>query len=48
MRPTLLIAVIVLAVWIYLTFVMAPQPGYIHLLLGLGTALLVRWWALRA
>ena len=48
MRPTLLIAVIVLVAWIYLTFVRGPQPGLVHVLLGLGTALLVRWWALRA
>ena len=48
MRPTLLIAVIVLVAWVYLTFVTGPQPGFVHLLLGLGTTLLVRWWAVRA
>jgi hypothetical protein len=26
----------------------APHTGVIHLLLALGTTLLVRWWALRA
>jgi hypothetical protein len=48
MLATLLIALISLAVWAVLTFVTGPQPGTVHLLLALGTVLLVRWWALRA
>jgi uncharacterized membrane protein YhdT len=46
--PTLLLALLSLAVWIVLAFVLGPQPGAVHLLLALGTTLLVRWWALRA
>jgi hypothetical protein len=48
MSPTLLIAIVSLAAWVVLTFVTGPQPGAVHLLLALGTVLLVRWWALRA
>ncbi|MFL5402221.1 MAG: hypothetical protein ACJ8BF_05325 [Gemmatimonadales bacterium] len=44
---TLLIALVALAAWVFLTFVRGPQPGVVHLLLALGTVLLVRWWALR-
>ena len=45
---TLLIALISLTVWAVLTFDTAVNSGAIHLLLALGTTLLVRWWALRA
>jgi hypothetical protein len=48
MSPTLLIAIVSLAAWGVLTFGFGPQPGVVHLLLALGTVLLVRWWALRA
>jgi hypothetical protein len=48
MLATLLIALISLVTWAVLTFVTGPQPGAVHLLLALGTVLLVRWWALRA
>ena len=48
MSLTLLIAIVSLAAWAGLTFVTGPQPGAVHLLLALGTVLLVRWWALRA
>jgi hypothetical protein len=47
MSPTLLLALAALVVWAVLTFASGPQPGAIHLLLALGTTLLVRWWALR-
>ena len=46
--PTLLLALVSLVAWAILTFVAGPQPGVVHLLLALGTTLLVRWWALRA
>ena len=46
--PTLLVALASLILWVVLVFVMGPQPGVVHLLLALGTTLLVRWWALRA
>jgi hypothetical protein len=45
---TLLLALISLIAWAVLTFGFGPQPGVVHLLLALGTTLLVRWWALRA
>ena len=47
MYLTLLLAILCLVVWGVLAFGMAPQPGAVHLLLALGTTLLVRWWALR-
>jgi hypothetical protein len=46
--PTLILALVSLLVWVVLAFVIGPQPGAVHLLLALGTTLLVRWWALRA
>ena len=48
MSLTLLLAIVSLAAWAVLTYVTGPQPGAVHLLLALGTVLLVRWWALRA
>jgi len=48
MSPTLLLAVVSLAAWALLTFATPVSSGAIHLLLALGTTLLVRWWALRA
>jgi hypothetical protein len=48
MSTTLLIALVSLAAWAVLTFGTTVQSGIVHLLLALGTTLLVRWWALRA
>jgi hypothetical protein len=48
MSASLLLALVSLAVWAVLAFGVGPQPGAVHLLLALGTSLLVRWWALRA
>jgi hypothetical protein len=48
MTPTFLVALISLVAWAVLTFGVEPRSGAIHLLLALGTTLLVRWWALRA
>jgi hypothetical protein len=45
---TLLVAIASLIAWGVLAFGLGPQPGVVHLLLALGTTLLVRWWALRA
>jgi hypothetical protein len=45
---TLLAALLSIGVWALLTFGSGPHNGAIHLLLALGTVLLVRWWALRA
>jgi hypothetical protein len=48
MSPTLLLAVVSLVTWAVLTFGMTLHSGAIHLLLAVGTTLLVRWWALRS
>ncbi len=48
MSPTLLLAVLSLVAWAILAFGLALHSGAVHLLLALGTTLLVRWWALRA
>jgi hypothetical protein len=48
MRLTLVLALISLVAWAVLAFGLGPRPGAVHLLLALGTTLLVRWWALRA
>jgi hypothetical protein len=45
---TLVLAILSLIAWVVLAFVVGPKPGVVHLLLALGTTLLVRWWALRA
>jgi hypothetical protein len=47
MSFTLLLALAAIIVWA-LALVLTPvTTGLIHLLLALGTTLLVRWWALR-
>jgi hypothetical protein len=46
MSPALVIAVLSLIAW-GVALSMQPHTGSIHLLLGLGATLLVRWWALR-
>jgi hypothetical protein len=48
MSLTLLAAVVSLLAWVTLTFFTAVNAGAIHLLLAVGSTLLVRWWALRA
>jgi hypothetical protein len=45
---TLLVAAVSLVAWAVLIFGGIASSGAIHLLLALGTTLLVRWWALRA
>ena len=46
--PTLLLAVAALIAWGVLIFGGITTWGVTHLLLAVGTVLLVRWWALRA
>jgi hypothetical protein len=46
--PTLLIAIVALVAWAVLIFGGVTTAGVTHLLLAVGTVLLVRWWALRA
>jgi hypothetical protein len=48
MSLTLLAAVGSLIAWIVLVFFTSVSAGAVHLLLALGSTLLVRWWALRA
>jgi hypothetical protein len=48
MLATLLLAIVSIAVWAVLTFGIGLHTGAVHLLLALGTTLLVRWWALRS
>jgi len=48
MSLTLIAAIVSLLAWITLVFSSSVSAGAIHLLLALGTTLLVRWWALRA
>jgi hypothetical protein len=48
MSLTLLAAIGSLVVWVVLVFFTAVDAGAVHLLLALGSTLLVRWWALRA
>jgi hypothetical protein len=47
MTPTLILAVLSLVGWVVLAFGLTVRAGAVHLLLALGTTLLVRWWALR-
>jgi hypothetical protein len=48
MASTLLIAIVALVAWAVLIFGGITTAGVTHLLLAVGTVLLVRWWALRA
>ena len=48
MSLILLAAVVSLVLWVGLIFFTPVTAGAVHLLLALGTTLLVRWWALRA
>ena len=45
---TLAAALASLVAWAVLAFAMSVSAPSVHLLLGLGATLLVRWWALRA
>lgn len=42
----LLAAVACLLVWLVFTFVVPAGLGVVHALLGIGVALLIRWWVL--
>ncbi len=48
MALTLIVAVVSLVAWAVLIFGGITASGVTHLLLALGSVLLVRWWALRA
>jgi hypothetical protein len=47
MALTLVTAIVSLVAWAVLIFGGITTSGVTHLLLALGTVLLVRWWALR-
>ena len=47
MLATLLVALLSIVAWAFLVFGVGVPSGAVHLLLALGTTLLVRWWALR-
>ena len=44
---TLIAAIVLLLLWVVFTFVIPAGLGVVHVLLGLGAALLVRWWVIR-
>jgi hypothetical protein len=46
-RATLFLSLAALAAWFVLAFVIRVQAGAVHLLLGAGVILAVRWWAIR-
>jgi hypothetical protein len=48
LAPTFLAGVAALIIWAVLIFGGITSSGVTHLLLAVGTVLLVRWWALRA
>ena len=48
LAPTLLAGLAALIAWAFLVFGGVTTSGVTHLLLALGSVLLVRWWALRA
>jgi hypothetical protein len=41
----LVAAVLCLALWVVFTFIVPAGLGVIHVFLGLGVLLLIRWWA---
>lgn len=44
---TLVAALACLVLWIVFTFVVPAGLGVVHVLLGAGSVLLVRWWVVR-
>lgn len=44
---TLIGALVLLLAWAVLTFVFPVGLGVVHVLLGVGASLLVRWWVIR-
>lgn len=40
-------AIVALTLWFALTFVVPAGLGLVHVLLGAGVVLWIRWWALR-
>jgi len=46
-RSALLLALLALAAWFILAFVVGVEAGAVHLLLAVGVGLAIRWWATR-
>lgn len=46
-RAALVLALLSLAAWFILAFVVRLEVGAVHLLLAAGVGLAIRWWALR-
>ena len=44
MSISLIVAMVSLAAWIVLAFIVPVTAGAVHALLALGTTALVRWW----
>jgi hypothetical protein len=47
MALTLLTSIACLAAWVVLVFIRPVGLGVVHLLLGAGVVLWIRWWATR-
>jgi len=47
MALTLVASLVCLALWVLVVFVRPVGSGIVHLLLGAGAVLWVRWWATR-
>jgi hypothetical protein len=47
MNLTLLASLVCLALWATFTFVRPIGLGIVHILLGIGAVMWIRWWALR-
>jgi hypothetical protein len=47
MAPSLLASIACLALWAVFVFVRPIGLGIVHVLLAIGAALWIRWWALR-
>ena len=44
MSLKLLAAIVSLLLWILVTFIVPVGHGMVHLLLGAGVLLMIRWW----
>ena len=47
MQLPLVVAVASLVCWAMLVFIMPVESGLVHVLLAIGTTMLVRWWGER-
>ncbi len=47
MSPSLIVSLLCLALWAVLTFIRPVGLGIVHVLLGVGAVLWMRWWGKR-